>query len=179
MAVLDGLPRGFPVPLVVVVHLGENDDHQLAPLLARHSAIAVEEVEDKTPLTPRTVHLAPAGYHLLLERDRSFALSVDPKVCGVRPSVDVLFESVADALPGRAIGVILTGSNQDGAHGLKAIRDSGGIAVVQDPADAFASAMPAAAIATAGADHIVPLAGIGPLLVRLARAPIGAVGSVT
>ena len=178
MTVLEALPRGFPVPLVVIVHLGENDDNQLAPLLARHSAIAVEEVEDKTPLTPRTVHLAAPGYHLLLERDRSFALSVDPKVCGVRPSVDVLFESVADALPGRAIGVILTGSNQDGARGLKAIRDSGGIAVVQDPADAFAPAMPAAALATAGADHIVPLAGIGPLLVRLARAPVGAAGSV-
>ena len=116
--VLEALPHGFPVPLVVVCHVGDDGHDRLAELLGRHCAIAVEEVEDKVALTPRTVHVAPAGYHLLLEGDRSFSLSVDPKVCGVRPSVDVLFDSVADALPGRAIGVILTGSNQDGAHGL-------------------------------------------------------------
>lgn len=166
--VLEALPHGFAVPLAVVCHVGEDGHDRLAELLGRHCAIAVEEVEDKAALTPRTVHVAPAGYHLLLEADRSFSLSVDPKVCGVRPSVDVLFESVADVLPGRAIGVVLTGSNQDGARGLKAIRESGGLGIVEDPVSAFAAAMPSAAITVAGADHIMPLDGIGALLVRLA-----------
>ena len=173
--VLEALPRGFAVPVVVVCHVGDDGHDRLAELLGRHCAIAVEEVEDKAALTPRTVHVAPAGYHLLLEDNRSFSLSVDPKVCGVRPSVDVLFESVADVLPGRAIGVVLTGANHDGAHGLKAIRDGGGLGIVQDPEHAFASAMPKAAIATAGADHVAPLEEIGALLVRLAGGAGGAV----
>jgi len=166
--VLEALPRGFPVPLAVVCHVGDDGHDRLAELLGRHCAISVEEAEDKAPLTPRTVHVAPAGYHLMLEEDRSFSLSVDPKVCGVRPSVDVLFESVADVLPGRAIGVVLTGSNHDGALGLKAIRESGGLGIVEDPVSAFAAAMPSAAITMAGADHVVPLEAIGALLVRLA-----------
>ena len=167
-AVLEALPHDFPVPVAVVCHVGDDGGDRLAELLGRRCAICVEEAEDKVVLAPRTVHVAPAGYHLLLEEDRSFSLSVDPKVCGVRPSVDVLFESVADVLPGRAIGVVLTGSNQDGAQGLKAIRDRGGIGIVQDPKSAYSAAMPAAAIAIAGADHVVPLEDIGELLVRLA-----------
>ena len=166
--ILGALPSGFPVPVIVVCHVGDDGSDRLAELLGRFCRIAVEEAEDKAPLRPRTVHVAPAGYHLLLEADRSFSLSVDPKVCGVRPSVDVLFESAADALPGRIIGVVLTGANQDGALGLKAIRESGGLGVVQEPESAVASAMPAAAIAIAGADHVAPLAAIGPLLVQLA-----------
>lgn len=173
--VLEALPRGFAVPVVVVCHVGDDGHDRLAELLGRHCAIAVEEVEDKAPLTPRTVHVAPAGYHLLLEDNRSFSLSVDPKVCGVRPSIDVLFESVADVLPGRTIGVVLTGANNDGAHGLKAIRDSGGLGVVQDPEHAYAATMPAAALATAGADHVAPLEAIGALLVRLTGGAGGAV----
>ena len=168
--VLGALPRGFSVPVAVVCHVGVDGHDRLAELLGRHCALAVEEVEDKTPLRPRAVHVAPAGYHLLLEEDRSFSLSVDPKVCGVRPSVDVLFESAADALPGRVIGVVLTGANHDGAQGLRAIRESGGLGVVENPETAHATAMPAAAIALAGADHVVALAEIGPLLVRLAGA---------
>ncbi|MEI6557062.1 MAG: chemotaxis protein CheB [Rhodospirillaceae bacterium] len=172
--VLGGLPAGFAVPVAVVCHVGAGGNDRLAELLGRYCAITVEEVEDKAPLRPRTVHVAPAGYHLLLETDGGFALSVDPKVCGVRPSVDVLFESVADALPGRAIGVILTGANHDGARGLKAIRDSGGLGIVEDPDGAVASAMPAAAIARGGADHVVPLDGIAALLLRLTAEPAAA-----
>ena len=116
-----------------------------------------------------TIHLAPAGYHLLIERDRCFAYSVDEPVHYSRPSIDVLFESAADAYGAGLAGVMLTGASPDGAKGLMRIRQAGGLAIVQDPAEALASAMPQAALDQAGADHCLPLARIAPLLNELAH----------
>ena len=167
--VLGGLPRGFALPVVVVQHRRYDADETLAQLLQRHSVVPVSEAEDKQPIEPGHVYLAPASYHVLVERTEPgpcLALSTEGPVSYARPSIDVLFESAADAYGERAIGVILTGTNQDGAAGLAAITACGGLGIVQDPATAEAPAMPSAAIAATTIKHILPLAAIAPFLSR-------------
>lgn len=167
MKIIPALPAAFPLPIAIVQHLGARSDAYLAELLNRHSAIAVKEAEDKETLSPGTAYLAPAGYHLLIEPDKSFSLSVDDKVNFSRPSIDLLFESAADAFGETLIGVVLTGANSDGAMGLKAIKRRGGLAVVQNPKTADASFMPRAAIAATAVDHIVELEHLAMLLLKL------------
>jgi two-component system, chemotaxis family, protein-glutamate methylesterase/glutaminase len=154
--------------VVVCSHSGDPGS-LLVELLARHSALPVREAQERWPVEAGAVHVAPAGYHLLIERDRRFAFSVDAPVHYSRPSIDVLFESAADAYGARLVGVMLTGANADGARGLARIRQAGGLAVVQDPGEAAAAAMPRAALERAGADHCLPLAQIALLLNHLAH----------
>jgi two-component system chemotaxis response regulator CheB len=165
--VLNALPGDFRLPVAVVQHRARDGRELLAELLGARSVLRVRESEDKDALTPGCVHLAPQGYHLLVERGH-VALSVDRPVEFSRPSVDLLFESAAAAHGPATIGVVLTGSNADGAKGLRTLRRRGGFAIVQDPDDAERPEMPAAALAEAGADAVVPLAGVAPLLVELA-----------
>jgi two-component system chemotaxis response regulator CheB len=155
--------------VVVCSHIGEHAGGLLAPLLARHARWPVCEARERWPVEAGTIYLAPAGYHLLIERERRFALSVDAPVHFSRPSIDALFESAADAYGVRLIGVMLTGASADGACGLASIRRRGGLAIVQDPAEAPAPAMPQAALETAGADYCLPLARIATLLNDLAH----------
>ena len=129
--ILPALPATFPVPVVIVLHQHPGGGASWPEYLGRQTALAVVEVEDKMPLAAGTIYCAPAGYHLLLEQDSSFALSVDEKVHFSRPSIDLLFTSAADAFGSALIGVILTGANGDGAEGLAEIAARGGIAVVQ------------------------------------------------
>ncbi|HVR82578.1 MAG TPA: chemotaxis protein CheB [Luteimonas sp.] len=155
-------------PVIVVCHTSGNIG-TLCELIGRNAALPVREARERMRAAPGVVYVAPADYHLLLEHglrehDLRFALSVDPRVTYARPSIDVLFESAANACGPRLLGVILTGGNHDGAAGLKRIRDAGGIGIVQRPESAEAASMPAAALALAGADHCVTLAEIGPLL---------------
>ena len=167
--VLGGLPPAFALPVVVVQHRRYDADETLAQLLQRQSAVPVSEAEDKQPIEPGHVYLAPASYHVLVERTEvgpCLALSTEGPVSYARPSIDVLFESAADAYGERAIGVILTGTNQDGAAGLAAITTCGGLGIVQDPATAEAPAMPVAAIAATPIKHILPLPAIAPFLSR-------------
>jgi len=161
---LAGMSPSICCPLIVVCHTGSEDVEMLRDVLALKSALPVQEAQERHMPRPGIAHLAPAGYHLLMEVDGCFALSVDDRVCYSRPAIDVLFESAAAVHHARLIAVVLTGANHDGAAGLKAIRRAGGLAIVQSPADAIAAAMPEAAIRIAGADHILPLAGIAPLL---------------
>jgi two-component system, chemotaxis family, protein-glutamate methylesterase/glutaminase len=165
--VLPALPTFFPLPVAIVQHRDPHGDGFLAQYLDRMSRIAVREAEDKEPFCPGHAYLAPAGYHLLIESDRSLSLSVDPRVNHSCPSIDVLFESAADVFAASLIGIVLTGGNADGAQGLKAIKARGGLAVVQDPQTASAKAMPRAALETAPVDHVVDLMQIAPLLVRM------------
>jgi two-component system chemotaxis response regulator CheB len=125
----------------------------------------VTEPDDKEAIQSGHVYVAPSDYHLLID-DGRFALSTDPPVQHARPSIDVLFASAADAHANRTIGVILTGTNPDGAQGLAAIKQCGGLAVVQDPSTAEGQAMPAAAIDAGRIDHILPLRDIATLLVE-------------
>jgi two-component system, chemotaxis family, protein-glutamate methylesterase/glutaminase len=172
MTILRSLPADFPVPVLVVLHRSEDAGDGLAPLLDRAGALPAREVEDKLPLDSRGVLVAPAGYHVLVEPDH-LALSTDAQVRFSRPSIDVALETAADALGPAAVGVVLTGNNEDGAAGLARVRRRGGIAVVQDPATAERPTMPAAARAAARPQVIAELSEIPGLLVRLASAEVG------
>jgi len=142
----------------------------LRELLALQIRRPVTDVEDKTPIEPCRVYLAPPDYHLLVEPG-SFALSLDERVQFARPSIDVLFESAADAYGDRVIGVILTGANEDGAAGLARIKARGGVAIVQDPRGAERRVMPDAALAATVADAVLPLEEIGKFLYGLCVTP--------
>lgn len=167
--ILPVLPFDFALPVVVVVHVQEGSPGYLATYLNNKSTLRVKEANDKEPLEAGTIYIAPAGYHLLLERDETLALSVDAPVHFARPSIDVLFESAADVYGDGLIGVILTGANSDGSQGLKKIKEMGGIAIAQDPDDAEVDFMPRMAIQTTSVDHILPLKEIGHCLERIAE----------
>jgi two-component system chemotaxis response regulator CheB len=170
--VLGGLPGDFPLPVAVAQHRAEESGELLSALLDARTALDVRDAEDKAPLRAGCVRLAPAGYHLLVD-DGHVALSCDAAVRHSRPSVDVLFESAARAYGPRAVGVVLTGANDDGARGLAAVRRRGGHAIVQAPEDAEAPEMPRAALRRAGADAVLELDAIAPALVALAEERAG------
>jgi two-component system chemotaxis response regulator CheB len=163
--VLAGLPAGFATPVVVVQHRHEGADQVLVELLARACPLAVVEVDDKAPLAAGTVYVAPAGYHVLVEPGH-LALSTEARVHFSRPSIDVALESAADAYGAGAVGVVLTGNNDDGAAGLAAVRRRGGVAIVQDPDTAERPVMPAAAREAANPQAVLPLEEIAAELVR-------------
>ena len=139
------LPAGFSLPTVLVQHRHRESDHLLSTLLQERTPLRVSEVEDKTPIEPGTLFVAPADYHLLIDRG-FFTLSTDPPVRYSRPSIDVTFYSAADTYGSSTIGVVLTGANSDGSRGLRRIFDRGGVALVQDPSTAESPTMPSAAI---------------------------------
>jgi two-component system chemotaxis response regulator CheB len=164
---LEGIPAELDQSIVIAQHRSaESTRGTLESLLQRHIARPVSEPLDKETVEPRHVYVAPADYHLLVDGAR-FALSVEARVQFARPSIDVLFESVAAAYRDRAIGIVLTGANEDGAAGLAAIKRNGGVGIVQDPRTATKKSMPEAAIAAAQADAILPLEEIGPFLYGL------------
>ena len=163
---LEHLPDEVDVPIAIAQHRGPDSLRgALQAALQRHLARPVVEAADKDPIEPGHVYVAPPDYHLLVEVG-SFALSVDERVQHARPSIDVLFESAADAYGAGMIGVVLTGANADGAAGLARIAARGGVAIVQDPETAEAREMPEAALAAAPAT-VLPLEGIGPFLGEL------------
>ncbi len=142
---LSDLPATFALPILIVVHV-PADRSELATLFRSKCRLRVKDAEDKEPILPGHIYFAPSDYHMLVEEDRSLSLSVDNPVLYSRPSIDVLFESAADSYGESLAGIILTGANEDGAQGLGAIARAGGVALVQDPAEAFAAAMPLAAL---------------------------------
>ena len=171
---LSGLPKRLGCAVVVAQHRrGDTPEGGLAELLGLRTRLPVADVEDKSPIEPGRVYLAPPNYHLLIEKGY-FSLSVDERVHYARPSVDVLFQSAADAYRERVIGVILTGSNEDGAAGLARIKALGGVAIVQDPRSAERDEMPRAALSATHADAVLPLEEIGPFLYGLVVPPAGA-----
>jgi two-component system chemotaxis response regulator CheB len=165
--VLSALPSEFPLPIIIVQHLHPNSDSYLARILAAKSGLTVKQADEKEQIQPGVVYLAPPNYHLLIEEDRTFSLSVEGPVNFARPAVDVLFESAIYAYRGKLIGIILTGANHDGSQGVKKIKRAGGYVIVQDPDKAEADAMPRAAIAAAHVDKVLPLDQIGPYLLQL------------
>jgi two-component system chemotaxis response regulator CheB len=171
--ILPRLPRSLPVPLVAVIHIPAERPSGLQDIFRQQCQLAVLEAEDKAALSPGTITFAPPDYHLLIEADKTLALSVDEPVNYSRPSIDVLFESAAEGLGRRTLGVLLTGASSDGARGLKSIRASGGVTVVQDPKTASSPAMPAAAIALAPPGFVLDLSEIAALLASLDRRGAG------
>jgi two-component system chemotaxis response regulator CheB len=164
---LAALSPQFKPSVLVVQHVGA-DSGGLAATLGRSAHVPVIEAAERVRIEPRHVYVAPPGYHLLVEKNERFSLSVDEKVRWSRPSIDVLFESAADVWGATVVGVVLTGANDDGARGLKAVRDHGGRGIVQLPADAESPVMPQAALDLAGADAVLPLAEIAAYLHQLA-----------
>jgi two-component system, chemotaxis family, protein-glutamate methylesterase/glutaminase len=166
-AVIGGLQATLRQTVVVCCHSSSDTIGLLCEVLSRTSKLPVVEAAERHQAKPGVVQLAPTGYHLLVENDKHFSLSIDSRVNHSRPSIDVLFMSAADVWRNALIGVILTGGNNDGAAGLRRIRQLGGVAVVQSPQGAVAATMPQAALDIAGADHCVPLDDIAPLINRL------------
>jgi two-component system chemotaxis response regulator CheB len=158
--VLEGIGPGFGAAIVVAQHRSASDDKGLLPdLLSRRSGIPVADGGDKDPLVAGRAIVAPAGYHLLVN-DGCVELSCEDLVQYSRPSIDVLFESVAEEYGSRAVGVILTGANADGAHGLAEIARRGGHTIVQDPGTSERPEMPRAALKAVEPDVVLPLEGI-------------------
>ncbi len=153
------LPADFPLPVIIVLHL--HKDQRMEFMIGRYNeqcALTVKTADEKEIIQPGYIYFAPPDYHLLVEQDRTFSLSVDEKVNYSRPSIDVLFESAVDVYCPALIGMVFTGASSDGAKGLKAIKQNGGMAIIQNPNDAESSYMPQAAVKAVGnADYILPL----------------------
>jgi two-component system chemotaxis response regulator CheB len=164
---LPALPSSCRLPVFVVVHVPPRRRSALAELFQAKCRLEVREAEDKEPVVAGTIYFAPPDYHMLVEPDRSLSLSSDEPVHYSRPAIDVLFESAADAYGAGLLGIILTGANQDGAKGLKAVADAGGTAIVQDPAEAAAPAMPEAALAACPHAKVLSLAAIAAWLQKV------------
>lgn len=165
--ILPALPMGFNLPVIVVVHIPPDRRSILSELFRAKCRIAVLEVEDKQPIDGGTVYFAPPDYHLLVEINRTLSLSNEEPVLYSRPSIDVLFESAADAYGPALIAIVLTGANGDGAKGMHAVSTAGGTAIVQSPDGAFASAMPEAAIAMCPGAQVMSLDAIAAYLQKV------------
>ena len=165
--ILSVLPKDFPVPILVVQHISPVSDNYLVKFLDDACQIKVKEAEEKIKLKQGTAYIAPPNYHMLVETDKTLSLTVDEKVNFSRPSIDVLFETAADAYGKYLIGIILTGANKDGSMGLKKIKKYKGLAIVQSPETAAAKEMPRSAIIDVEVDYILPLNSIAPFLCKL------------
>jgi two-component system, chemotaxis family, protein-glutamate methylesterase/glutaminase len=166
---LQELPPPVHAPIVTVLHLPEQYESRLPQVFGNRTLLPVEEAQPHGPLQPGTIYFAPPGYHLLVERDRSFSLSCDPPVLFSRPSIDVMLESCAEAYEDRLLGIVLTGANEDGARGLAAVKAHGGLTAVQDPAEAAHGVMPEAAVRLAEPEFILSLTGLRSLLHTVVR----------
>jgi two-component system chemotaxis response regulator CheB len=171
LQILQGLPAHFALPLAAVLHLPEDRHSRVAEVFEYRLELKVVEARDKEPILASTLYFAPPGYHLSIERDRSFSLSGEAPVNFSRPSIDVLMGSAADAYGAHLAGVLLTGANFDGAEGLAKIRAQGGLTLVQDPSEAQVPTMPLAAIRRQAAELVLPLADIRALLMQLGARP--------
>jgi two-component system, chemotaxis family, protein-glutamate methylesterase/glutaminase len=165
--VLSVLPSDFPLPIVVVQHLDPRHRSLMAEILGRRTPLQVQEAENGIKTLPSTVYIAPPDEHVLVVSDGSLSLSHSELVHFVRPSADLLFESGAGAYPGRSIGVVLTGTGSDGNMGVRAIAQTRGTVIAQDPRSAEFSGMPQAAIDTGSVDFVLGLDEIGPALLAL------------
>lgn len=156
-ALLEALPANCPAVVMIVLHLPRDRPSQAAELFAQYCALPVAEAEDKAPLTPGTVWIAPPDYHLMVEDRDTMSLSLDEPVLFSRPAIDPLFESAAAVFADRVLAILLTGASNDGSEGVAAIRAGGGQAWVQQPEEASSPMMPASALAYAGADAVLTL----------------------
>lgn len=151
------LPENFELPIIIVLHIGSNKINAYLSQLNHKINRKVKEAEEKEPISRETVYFAPPNYHLQIESDFTFSLSTDPKINFSRPSIDVLFETAAWTFKDKLIGVLLTGSNNDGAAGLFTIKKYGGITLVENPETAMASSMPQAALKLFKPDDVLDI----------------------
>lgn len=155
LTVLPALRSDLLFPLILVLHRKNNSDSNLSDLLAFKTSLPVKEAEDKDILKPGCIYIAPADYHLLVEKDRTVSLDFSEKVNFSRPSLDVTFETAAEAFGTELAALLLSGASSDGTQGLKAVKKYNGIAAVQNPLTAKVAYMPQQAIAAVEVDHII------------------------
>lgn len=165
---LESLPAEFDPAVVIVQHMHPQQSDFLIEHLNKLCRLPVKEAEEKEAVRGGVVYLAPANYHLLIEMDKTFSLSTDEKVNFSRPSIDVLFETAAEVYGAQLIGIIFTGASRDGAAGLRRIKDSAGLTIVQNPATSEFPAMPQAALEETQVDHVLNVDRISELLSELA-----------
>lgn len=159
--ILSQLNANFSLPILVVQHISSQYESRLPVILSKSYSGIVKEAEDKELLVAGTVYTSPPNYHMLVEAEKSIALSTEDKVNFSRPSIDILFETASEAFGDSLVGIVLTGANADGSKGLHRIKQLGGLTVVQAPSTAEHAAMPKAAIEAASPDLILPLDEIG------------------
>jgi len=167
--IFSALPAVFSIPIIIVQHISAHSDNEWIELLNGKSHLTIKEADEKEKIEIGNVYIAPANYHLLIESDKTFSLTIDERVNFARPSIDVLFESAAEAYKNKLIGIVLTGSNNDGTKGIKRIKELGGMVVIQDPETSESSTMPASAIAAIQPDYILSLEKIVQLLIKLTQ----------
>jgi two-component system chemotaxis response regulator CheB len=151
--IVGALPPSLACPVIIVIHLPAHSSG-LAELFGNETSLRVKQAEDKEPIEPGTIYIAPPSYHLLIESHRAFALSADPPVHFSRPAIDVLFEAARDAYGADLVGILLSGASDDGAAGLQEIHRAGGITIVQAPSSADSAIMPAAALSLFEPTHV-------------------------
>jgi len=161
------LPKEFKIPIIIVQHINARSDSQWIKLLNSKCKLCIKEVDEKELIEQGIIYIAPPNYHLLIEKNKTFSLTVDERINFARPSIDVLFESAAEAYKSKLIGIILTGSNNDGSKGIKRIKEYGGLTIIQNPETAESSYMPASAISSITPDYILSLEEIMKLLLLL------------
>lgn len=166
---LGGLKVALDTTVIVCQHIDKSARLNYHMIFRELSGFQLQEAEDKQLVMPGTIYFAPPGYHLYVESDLYFSLSVDAPVNWSRPSIDVLFESAAKAYREQLIGVILTGANADGMQGIREIKRLGGITIAQNPETAIAPTMPKMAIDTGCVDYVVDLPDVAGLLVKLVK----------
>ncbi|MFF7708763.1 chemotaxis protein CheB [Pseudomonas sp. NPDC007930] len=167
LTLFGALPAAFSVPIITVLHLPDDRHSHLAEVFERRLRRPVREGQDKAPIERGMIYVAGPRYHLSVESDHTFSLSQEDRVHFSRPSIDVLFESAADAYGPALVGMLLTGANEDGALGLARIQQCGGLTLVQDPTQARIAVMPEAALALMQPDHLLPLEGLAAVLATL------------
>jgi len=167
--IFSALPAGFSLPIIIVQHISPHSDNEWINLLNDKSILTIKEADEKEKIDPGKVYIAPSNYHLMIESDKTLSLTIDERVNFARPSIDLLFESAAEAYKDKLIGIVLTGSNNDGSKGVKRIQECGGLTIIQDPKTSESSTMPASAIAAIEPDYILSLGKIVKLLIKIAR----------
>jgi len=165
--ILPDLPANFPVPIIVVQHRHPYSDDSLERAMDDICKIRVQQINDKTAINKGVAYFAPPNYHVMIEEDMTFSLTLDPPVNYSRPSIDVLFESASEIFGKQLIGIILTGANKDGSLGVSIIKKRGGVVIVQEPETASVDAMPLAAIASTKVDYILTLEMIAEMLTQV------------
>lgn len=164
--ILPHLRADCDLAVIVVQHEHPTSDDFLTRYLDEKCLLKVKRADDKEDIAPGVIYIAPPNYHLMVEENRTFALSIDEPFNYARPSIDVLFEAAADVYGANLVGVVLTGASADGSRGIGKIKERGGLAIVQDPETAEVQTMPRAAINANHVDHILPLGEIGPFLAK-------------
>jgi two-component system chemotaxis response regulator CheB len=171
LGIISAIGRDLPLPVLIVIHRNVDFESSLEDLLSSRTRATIKEVEEKEPILPGTVYLAPADYHVLIEKDQTFSLDYSEKVHFSRPSIDVTFRSAADVYDKKLVCVLLSGGNADGVDGMLYVKERGGVVVAQDPDTADVPYMPQHAIARMAVDFVVPAEEMPAFIKGLAYLP--------